>query len=203
VNKSIETPDKANAVFLAAERIKLSDDDADYPAMVFGNFLLGGGFLNSRLATRIRVKDGLSYGVGSSFSAKSDEQDGRFQTYAIAAPQNVSRVEKAFGEELARALKDGFTADEVAAAKKGWSQSRQVSRSSDDSLCRMLASRDFDGRTMAWDAALEQKVMSLTPEQVLEALRRHLDPSAMTIVKAGDFIKAAAKAASAGSPSGK
>ena len=40
--------------------------------------MLGGGFLNSRLATRIRVKDGLSYGVGSRVRASSHEPDGEF-----------------------------------------------------------------------------------------------------------------------------
>ena len=54
INESIETPDKQNATFAAALRMDLTDHHPDYPALVFGNFLLGGGFLNSRLATRIR-----------------------------------------------------------------------------------------------------------------------------------------------------
>ena len=37
-------------------------------------------------------------------------------------------------EELERARKDGFTADEIAAAKSGWLQGRQVSRSQDGEL---------------------------------------------------------------------
>ncbi|MFZ1750789.1 MAG: pitrilysin family protein, partial [Saprospiraceae bacterium] len=64
-DENINTPDKANAMFLAALPLQMSDSDPDYPAMMMGNFMLGGGFLNSRLATRIRQKDGLSYGVGS------------------------------------------------------------------------------------------------------------------------------------------
>jgi predicted Zn-dependent peptidase len=43
----------------------LRDDDPDYAALVMGNYIIGGGFLNSRLATRIRQKEGISYGVGS------------------------------------------------------------------------------------------------------------------------------------------
>src|SRR5262249_55000906 len=65
VNKSIETPDKANAMFVAGQKLNLRDDDPDYPALLLGNYMLGGGFLNSRLAVRIRQKEGLSYGVGS------------------------------------------------------------------------------------------------------------------------------------------
>src|SRR5262249_34133938 len=71
VSQSFETPDKANAVFLAGIRLNLRDDDPDYPALCLGNYMLGGGFLNSRLATRIRQKEGLSYGVGSSLNAGS------------------------------------------------------------------------------------------------------------------------------------
>lgn len=192
VNERIETPDKANANFLAAERIELRSDDADYPTLVLGNYLLGGGFLNSRLATRIRVKDGLSYGVGSRLTASSEERNGRFQVSAIAAPQNVAKVEAAMREELARALKDGFTAEEVAAAQAGWLQAQQVNRAGDAALASLLASRDHEGRTLAWDAGFEARVKAATPQSVGEAMRRHLDPSRLSIVKAGDFSKVAA-----------
>src|SRR5262249_32394725 len=49
INKSFGTPDKANAFFLAGMNLSLRDDDPDYPALVLGNHMLGGGFLNSRL----------------------------------------------------------------------------------------------------------------------------------------------------------
>jgi len=192
VNKTIETPDKANAVFLASERINIGDDDPDYAALVFGNYMMGGGFLNSRLATRIRVKDGLSYGVSSNLSAKSNEKDGTFQAFAIANPQNVAKVEIAFKEEMARALKDGFTQQEMDADRDGWLQSRTVQRSEDRGLAGLLVARDYDGRTLAWDEALEKKVASLKPEDVAAAMRKNLDPAQISIVKAGDFAKAAA-----------
>ena len=38
---------------------------------------------------------------------------------------NAGKVEAAMKEELIRALKDGFPADEVAGAKKGWRRSRR------------------------------------------------------------------------------
>ncbi|HYO84134.1 MAG TPA: pitrilysin family protein, partial [Bryobacteraceae bacterium] len=63
VSRSFETPDKANATILLGTNLKVSDEHPDHPALVLGNYLLGGGFLNSRLATRIRQKEGLSYGV--------------------------------------------------------------------------------------------------------------------------------------------
>ena len=44
---------------------------------------------------------------------------------------------------------------------------------------------------MAFAADLERKVAALTPQQIQDALRRNLDVSAMSIVKAGDFKKVA------------
>jgi zinc protease len=194
VNETIETPDKANAMFMAGERLNLRDSDADYPGLVLGNYMLGGGFLNSRLASRIRVKDGLSYGVGSMVSAKSFEKDGEFTVYAIAAPQNVAKVETAFKEELDKALKDGFSASELDADEAGWLQSRQVQRSEDSALAQILAARDYDGRTLAWDGELENKVRALKVDDVHAALLHEIDPAAISIFKAGDFKKSAATA---------
>ncbi|HEY9489642.1 MAG TPA: pitrilysin family protein, partial [Chryseosolibacter sp.] len=95
INQSFETPDKPNAFFVGAYNFEFRDDHPDYPALVLGNYMLGGGFLNSRLATRIRQKDGLSYGVGSQFNAGALDPVGSFFAYAIYAPENVTKLETA------------------------------------------------------------------------------------------------------------
>ena len=188
--EQLNTPDKANAMFLAGMSVKMSNNNPDYPAMMLGNFMLGGGFLNSRLATRIRQKEGISYGVGSSFSANTLDEKGSFTTFAIYAPENVDRLEKAFREEVEKVLKEGFTQEEIEAAKSGWLQSRQVSRSQDAALASTLNSYLYFDRDLKWDADLEKKIAALTPEQILQSMNRHLDMSKIIIVKAGDFEKA-------------
>ncbi len=162
-HESFEAPDKANAVLFAGMNLELRDDDPDYPALVLGNYMLGGGFLNSRLAVRIRQKEGLSYGVGSRLQASSLDKSGSFMTFAIYAPQNAGKLEAAFKEEIARVLKDGFEAKEVEEARSGWLQSRQVSRAQDAALARLLAQDLYLSRTLAWDAEMEKKVAALTP----------------------------------------
>jgi zinc protease len=195
VNQALPTPDKANAFFLAGMPLKMRDDDPDYPALVLGNYMLGGGFLNSRLATRIRQKEGLSYGVGSQFSASPLDDSGSFTTFAIYAPQNAQKLETAFQEEIVRALKDGFADQEIKEAKSGYLQNAQVGRAQDPALAGKLSGYLFLDRTLAWDAALEQKIAALTPDQIAGAMRRHIDPSRITIVKAGDFSKPSTAAA--------
>jgi zinc protease len=189
INQSLEAPDKANAFFMAGMNLEVRDDDPDYPALVLGNYMLGGGFLNSRLAVRIRQKEGLSYGVGSQFMAQPLDKSGTFMTFAIYAPENVTKLEAAFKEEIARMLADGFTEQEVKEAKSGWLQGRQVTRAQDASLANLLSQELYLQRTLKWDAAIDEKVAALTPAQILAAMKKHIDPSKISIVKAGDFAK--------------
>ena len=193
--QSIEAPDKANAFMVAGVNLPLRDDDPDYPALVLGNYMLGGGFLNSRLAVRIRQKEGISYGVGSQLQANPLDKTGMFMTYAIYNPENAERLEKAFREEMDKAVKEGFTADEVNAARSGLLQARMVSRAQDPTLAGSLNNYLYLNRTMNWDADFEKKLEALTPEQINAAMKKHIDPAKISIIKAGDFAKAAKKAA--------
>lgn len=192
----IETPDKESAVVQAGMRIALKDSDPDYPGLLLGNFMTGGGFLNSRIATRLRQKEGLSYGAGTFFSASAWEPDATWGFYAIYAPQNSELLVRAFREEVQKVLEAGFTADEIAQAKKGWLDSRRVSRAQERELARTLGARQYTSRTLAFDADLEAKIEALTGEQILAAMKRHLDPAKISLVEAGDFAGAKAKAES-------
>src|SRR5208337_4629446 len=48
--ETISTPDKANASYFAGLTLEMKDSDPDYPALVAGNYILGGGALSSRIA---------------------------------------------------------------------------------------------------------------------------------------------------------
>jgi zinc protease len=165
IDRKIETPDKQNALFSAAMNTRLAMDDPDYAASLMANRIFGGTF-SSRLVHRIRDKEGLSYGVSSGFNVSGKDDGATFAVNAICAPQNAPKVEAAFREELARALKDGFTAAEVTAEKKAWLEQEVVSRSQDTSLGITLLNRERFGKTMQFDEALDARIAALTPEEV-------------------------------------
>jgi zinc protease len=191
----IETPDKANAFFVAGQNLRIRDDSKDYAALTLGNYVLGGGAANSRLATRIRQQEGISYGIGSNFVAQSLDSVGTFATNAIYNPENVVRLEGAFAEEIDRALTRGLTAEEIARAKDGWLQQQLQNRSNDGFLASVLSSQALTGRTMGYYARLEQWVSGLTVDDVNGALRKYIDPSKISMVKSGDFANHPPKAA--------
>ena len=187
VNKVFETPDKANASFRAGLEITMRDSGPDYPAMLMADYMIGGGAFHSRLADRIRQSDGISYTVGSRLWVSPFDAVGYWSAYAICNPVNMGKLENAFREELARALKDGFTADEIEAAKTSWVQGQAQDRSQDKNLAEALADQLHTGRTMAFQANMEDRVKALTNDRILAALRKHLDPARMSMVKAGEF----------------
>jgi zinc protease len=193
-SERVETPDKANAFYWAGENVKLRDDSKDYAALVMANYIFGGDPLSSRLATRIRQKDGLSYGVQSGLSAQSLDSAGVFQEIAIYNPENVVRLETAFGEELDRVLKDGFTQDELDKARQGWLQQNLQTRSSDAALASKFSAQYVTARTMAFDARLEKTVVALTVADLNRAMRKYINPAKITAIEAGDFAKHPPKA---------
>ena len=128
-------------------------------------------------------------------NASALDPTGLWLAYAISAPQNTPKVEAALREELQKVLADGFTADELAEAKKGWKQAAEVERTQDASLANRLNEYLVIERTLAFDKDLEAKVAALTLPQVNQALRQHLKPENISVVSAGDFAKVGAAAA--------
>jgi zinc protease len=186
-SETIETPEKANAFYFSATAIPLSSSDPDYPALVIGNYILGGGSLSSRLGDRVRQQEGLSYGIRSGFNAQNLDERAVEYIYAITNPANVGKLKTAIREEFDRLLKDGVTDQELAAAKQGYLQSQQVSRAEDATLAQTLAENLEAGRTMSYYADLEKTINALTPDQVVATLRKRLDPEKFVTVIAGDL----------------
>lgn len=185
---SIETPDKANAFFIAAQTLAMKDDHPDYPALLFGNFLLGSGSA-SRLWNRLRQKEGISYGVGSGLQIFPQDEGGFWLTQGILAPSNAERFAAAWREEIDKALKEGFTAEEIEAVRVGYLQQRGQARANDNQLVNTLLANRFNGRTMSWDEQLEAKIKTLTPDQINAAMKKYIDPKQIVIFRAGDFAK--------------
>ncbi len=185
----IETPDKAVAFFGAGTKFKLRDTDPDYPAMLMADTMLGGGFLNGRLPQRLREKDGLSYGAGTRTSISSYDEPAAMVGFAIYAPQNVTKVQTGFSEEMLRAVQSGFTDAELKLAREGLLKEREQMRAQDPYLAmQLLESLELD-RQMAFEQQVEDKLRALSAAEVGAVLKRYIDPKAFSILTVGDFKK--------------
>lgn len=182
----LATPEKQNAFMFVRESVPLTDKDADYPALMMADYLLGAG-TGSRLWKRIREGEGLSYGVGTGVQWSHFEANSRWQAYAIFAPQNRPKVEAAFAEEVAKALKDGFTAKELGEGVSSLLSFRRLNRAQDDHLAGEISENQLLGITFAREAAVDAAIAKLTLDQVNAALRKYLKPGEFAAAYAGDF----------------
>lgn len=192
VNEDVLTPDKQNAMTFGALTIEISEYDEDYPALSIASTILGGGFLNSRVADRLRQKDGVSYGAGAGFQADGDksDQNSRLYLYAIYAPENYDKVQRGFKEEIARFIEDGITEEELKNAVNGWIQEENVSRAKDNELSSVINNNIFYNRSMDFQKKLEDKISKLTLQDVNKAIKKYVRPfEKWTVVNAGDFKK--------------
>ncbi|MDR6739206.1 zinc protease [Herbaspirillum sp. 1173] len=189
IHRIIDTPDKENGVFMARQNVRLRDTDEDYAAMQAVNYLVGGSS-KTRLNDRLRQRDGLSYTVLSVLNTDDFSDDANFSVMAIAAPQNLERVEAGVREELTRLLKDGFTVEELERAKSGILLMRQQSRADDLGLVAQWQNLLDRSLTPEWMRNRDASVSALTLEQVNAAARKHLDPSKLSVIIARDSTKA-------------
>lgn len=185
---TIDTPDKANAFYLAALPIKMQDTDPAYPALYLANYLLGSSE-TSRLWSRIRVQDGLSYDVRSHLDVSSFEPSGAWTIYAIHAPQNSRHLERDIQQELSRALHDGFTDKEVSEGIHALLNYRKLARAQDGTLAAAWINYLQLGRTFAWSEKIDQELAALTPQKVNAALRATLAPDQFSSALAADSNK--------------
>lgn len=194
---SFETPDKANAFYIAGMALPAKDDAPDAQAIALANRVLGGGGLKSRLVDRLRQKEGISYGAGSFLQLNPYDANSTLGMYAIYAPQNLPKVKAGVAEEIARLVKDGITEQELADARSGILQGNLINRTQDASLAAALDSQLFQGRTMKFVADSEARLKATTVAEVNAAITKYIDPAKWVHVYAGDFVTAAKRAAEA------
>ena len=189
-NERILTPDKKNAFTFGQLNVELSDSDDDYAALNMAGEILGGGFLNSRIADRLRQKDGVSYGAGGSFNGdgNAEARNSSFFVYSIYNPDNLDKVQLGFTEEIDRFIAEGITEEELKNAVNGWVQGQTVSRAKDQELAVVINNNLYYKRDLSYQKQLEERTMSLTVSDVNAAIKKYIKPfSEWTVVNAGDF----------------
>ncbi len=182
----LPTPDRQNANLLARLDVPLADTDPQFPALLLANHLFGGN-PSSRLWSRIRERDGLSYGVGSGIDWNSFEANSRWTANASFAPQNRARIEAALREELERSLREGFTRAELDLARGGLLNARRLARAQDAGIASLLVSNLYLRRDFARQQRIDDALAGTTLEEVNAAWRAHVRPDLWTIGFGGDF----------------
>ncbi len=185
---SIVIPDKKNATLYGGINLSMKDSDPDYVALEIANEMLGGGtFISSRISTRLRENEGMSYGAGTFVNASARYAVGTWGVYAIFNPMYKNRLDSAFKDEVNKALRGGFTADELKKCVTAWLAQRRTLLGVDRYLVFHQADYLEEGRDLGFDSDYEEKAKALTADQVNAVLKKYFNPDKMMLVYAGDF----------------
>lgn len=180
-----DVPGSDVGVALLAQRVTMSDEDPDFPALQVAMRVLGGSG-GSLLDRRLREQEGYSYETGASFHGLGPHGWGPLMVFATTSAQNVTAGLAALREETARFVSEGITPEELEVAKKHLVQTRATLLGRGELVCIMLTRAAVRGRTLAYDEQLSRRIEALTVEEVNAAVRRHLRPESMMSVIAAD-----------------
>ncbi len=184
--ESLNFPDKANATVAIVHAVALKDDDADAPAISVANYTFGGGGFVSRLLTRLRQKDGLSYGAFSGVQLAPFDQAGAFLAGGFLNPNNAKKGMAAMLEEFNKFVSSGITQAELDGAKVGIWSGFERNLSNDAAILGMLNEGLYLDRKMDYWEKYYATIKSLTLNQVNEVIKKHFKPDTLVKITAGD-----------------
>ncbi|HSH37873.1 MAG TPA: insulinase family protein, partial [Chthoniobacterales bacterium] len=137
-----------------------------------------------RLMANVRDKEGLTYGIGAGLDNDS-LVDGEWRITANFAPQLLDKGMNSTKRELDGWYKDGVTAQELERVKSELVGTFKVGMATTDGLSTALLESVHRGYDVNWLDEYPKRVAALTLPEVNAAIKKHLAPDKMTVIKAG------------------
>ena len=178
--------DKTSASVILGQASGLRYSDPEYQALRVGTAILGSGF-TGRLMANVRDKEGLTYGIGSRLN-NDTFNDGDWRISATFAPSKIQEGLASTKRQLTKWYAEGATDKEVADRKTNLVGTFKVGLATTDGMAGTLLTTVQRGFTPAWLDDYPRQINSLTTSQINAAIKKHVDPEKMVLIKAGTLI---------------
>ena len=157
--------------------------DREYIADTLGNSVLGQFGLGGRIGNVVREKSGLAYYANSSLNAGIGP--GSWSVSAGVNPANIEKARDLICKEIARFVEKGITPEELADSQSNFIGRLPLSLESNSGVASALLNIERYDLGLDYYRRYPEMVRSVTPEQVLTAARKLLDPELLAIAIAG------------------
>jgi zinc protease len=147
------------------------------------NYVLGGSDFSSRLMIEVRAKQGLTYGIGSSFGAPLYE--GAFRVTASTKNGSVWEALVAAVGEMRKMKVEGPTADELAKAKGYYAGSYPFRLQTAAGIAGSIVAAELHGLGIDYVKQFPLRVAAIDIGQAKEAATHRLSPDNMWVVIVG------------------
>ena len=181
--QTVFMPDKTSVSVIFGQASGLRYSDPDYQALRVATAILGSGF-TGRLMANVRDKEGLTYGIGSNLSHDAFS-DGDWKIQATFSPALLDKGIASAKRQLASWYETGVTPAELEARKTNLVGTYKVSLATTEGMAGALLSAVHRGYDVNWLDQYPEKIGALTTEQVNAAIKKHLKPDDMVLIKAG------------------
>ncbi|MBG1260064.1 M16 family metallopeptidase [Nostoc commune] len=162
--------------------------DFRFHAALVLNQILGGDTLSSRLGAEVRDRQGLSYGIYSSFQAGKNA--GTFLIEMQTSPEDSSKAIASTRQILQQIHQQGVTALEVETAKRTLMSNYNVSLANPEELTDRILMNEVYGLDKKELHSFTDKIQKVTLTQVNQAARELLHPDKIVVVTAGPSVLA-------------
>jgi len=196
--ETIFMADKTSVSVVLGQATRLRFSDPDSLALRLGTRIFGSGFAG-RLMANVRDKEGLTYGIGAFLSGDSFT-DGDWRIQAAFAPALLDKGLASTRRQLDAWHAEGVTDAELARAKSELAGTYQVGLATSAGMAGTILAMLNRGMPLEFVNEYPARVKAITRAEVNGAIRKHLDPATMTLVKAGTVGTAGAPAAKATPP---
>jgi zinc protease len=186
---SVPLADKPSVSVIIGQPTGLRYKDPDALALHVGTAIFGRGF-TGRLMGIVRDKEGLTYNISAAVSEDSIV-DGSWAISASFAPALLEKGLASTRRELDKWWRNGVTDQELAARKQGLVGGYLVGLSTTAGLANAILTDVQRGYGVSRLEQFPEAVNALTRDQVNSAIKNHLNPSVMVLVKAGSVASQA------------
>lgn len=162
-------------------------DPRFYAALVL-NQILGGDTLSSRLGAEVRDRQGLTYGIYSTFQA--GKNFGVFWIEMQTSPEDTSKAIASTRQLLKQIHQQGVSAAEVETAQRTLISTYNVSLANPEELSHRILMNQVYGLDEIQLHSFTQKIQQVTLAQVNQAARELLHPDQIVVVTAGPAVLA-------------
>ncbi len=183
--------DKTSVSVIWGQATQLRYGEPDALALRVGTAALGSGF-TGRLMANVRDKEGLTYGIGS-FIANDTYVDGDWRIQADFAPELLSKGIASTKRQLVVWHQQGITPAELANNKGKFVGSFKLGLATTGGMANTILNTVNRDLPLSFMDEFSGRINALTLEQVNGAIKKHLDPEQMIMIKAGTVPGAVTK----------
>ena len=184
--KYITMKDKTSSDLIYGIPLNINEDHEDFLPLTVGTRALGGAF-TARLMRKVRVEDGLTYGVYSSLTGTTNKSPGAWIAYGTYSPDLLKRGEVSMEGVLNKWAKSGITKEELKGMKSTIVGSMQVGYDTTGGLARGILSAVVNRGGVKYLDDYAQKIEEVTLEQVNNAIKEHIKMEMVYKVAAGSI----------------